>query len=75
MRWNRLRAPWICLLDAFYYHSDGLEEPEVTPADESEFPSVLQAASTRINERSVLRAVRTARRRYLARAQLSDPCE
>ena len=30
MRWKRLRGPWIWLLDAFYYHSDGLGRPSIT---------------------------------------------
>ena len=51
VRWNRLsnrlRGPWICLLDAFYYHSDGLERPSITSGRVGVFPSVLPVQAAR----------------------------
>ena len=61
MRWNRLRGPWICLLDAFYYHSDGLERPSIASGRVGEFLVSYRPLGTRINSRSVLKNY-TARR-------------
>ena len=47
MRWNRLRGPWICFLDAFYYHSDGLERPSITSGRVGEFLVCYRPLSTR----------------------------
>ena len=49
VRWNRLRGPWICLLDAFYYHSDGLERPSIASGRVGEFLVSYRPLGTRIN--------------------------
>ncbi len=42
-------APWICLLDAFYYHSDGLERPSIASGRVGEFLVSYRPLGTRIN--------------------------
>ena len=53
------RAPWICLLDAFYYHSDGLERPSIASGRVGE---ILVSYWTLASSRSIPQKS-TARRR------------